>query len=85
MMTEHDERFMRQALELARQALDAATGERRFSSDDLLRLSQEKTRRLGRELGLEGLDGVLAVLLERLERQTDAADTLGVEAYAEGG
>ncbi len=35
-------------------AVDAATGERRQSGDDLLRLSHEKTRRLGRELGLEG-------------------------------
>ncbi len=35
-------------------ALDAETGERCLSSDDLLRLSHERTRRLGRELGLEG-------------------------------
>jgi NADH-quinone oxidoreductase subunit D len=42
-------------------ALDAATGERRLDADALLRLSQEKTHRLARDLGLEGprlpLDG----------------------------
>jgi NADH-quinone oxidoreductase subunit D len=35
-------------------AVDAVTGERRLSSDELIRLSREKTARLGRELGLEG-------------------------------
>jgi len=35
-------------------AVDAGTGERRLSSDELIRLSREKTARLGRELGLEG-------------------------------
>ena len=35
-------------------AVDAVTGERRLSPDDLVRLSREKTARLARELGLEG-------------------------------
>jgi NADH-quinone oxidoreductase subunit D len=35
-------------------AVDAETGERRLSADELIRLSREKTARLGRELGLEG-------------------------------
>jgi hypothetical protein len=35
-------------------AVDAGTGERRLSADELIRLSREKTARLGRELGLEG-------------------------------
>jgi len=35
-------------------ALDAQTGRRRFSSADLIRLSQEKTARMKQELGSEG-------------------------------
>jgi hypothetical protein len=35
-------------------AVDAETGQTVFSAADLARMSQEKTRRLQRELGAEG-------------------------------